>query len=175
MYFAPITFLVRWRMTIWNTIARSLFHFLLCIPSNSSAKTSINWQPTYPPGVSYRFVGNVTNFGAFIDVGVHQDGLVHISAMSDTFIKDPREVVKAGDIVKVKVMEVDAARKRIALSMRMSDDANEQAQQKVSGERPNRSRNQTTKTSFGSGNSNGSQTQGSMADALAAAFKKGKK
>ena len=120
-------------------------------------------------------ITNVTNFGAFVDVGVHQDGLVHISAMSDTFIKDPREVVKAGDIVKVKVMEVDAARKRIALSMRMSDDANEQAEQKVSGERPNRSRNQTTKTSFGSGNSNGGQTQGSMADALAAAFKKGKK
>ena len=132
-------------------------------------------------------ITNVTNFGAFVDVGVHQDGLVHISAMSDTFIKDPREVVKAGDIVKVKVMEVDAQRKRIALSMRMSDDANEQAEQKVSGERPNRSRNQTTKTSFGpgssnnsnrgnsnSGNSNGN-SGGAMADALAAAFKKGKK
>lgn len=132
-------------------------------------------------------ITNVTNFGAFVDVGVHQDGLVHISAMSDTFIKDPREVVKAGDIVKVKVMEVDAARKRIALSMRMSDDANEQAEQKVSGERPNRSRNQTTKTSFGPGSSNNSNRGGSnggnsngnsggaMADALAAAFKKGKK
>ncbi len=120
-------------------------------------------------------ITNVTNFGAFVDVGVHQDGLVHISAMSDTFIKDPREVVKAGDIVKVKVMEVDAARKRIALSMRMSDDANEQAQQKVSGERPNRSRNQTTKTSFGSSNNQGDQAQGAMANALAAAFKKGKK
>ena len=121
-------------------------------------------------------VSSVVNFGAFVDVGVHQDGLVHISAMSDTFIKDPREVVKAGDIVKVKVMEVDAARKRIALSMRMSDDANEQANSKTPGERPNRNnRNQTTKTSFGSGNSNGGQAQGSMADALAAAFKKGKK
>jgi uncharacterized protein len=67
-------------------------------------------------------VTNVTNFGAFIDIGVHQDGLVHISALSDKFVKDPREVVKAGDIVKVKVLEVDIPRKRVALTMRMSDE-----------------------------------------------------
>jgi uncharacterized protein len=54
-------------------------------------------------------VTNVTNFGAFVDIGVHQDGLVHVSAMSNRFVKDPREVVKAGDIVKVKVVEVDLA------------------------------------------------------------------
>jgi len=66
-------------------------------------------------------VTNVTNFGAFVDIGVHQDGLVHISALSNTFVKDPREVVKAGDIVKVKVMEIDAPRKRIALTMRLDD------------------------------------------------------
>jgi len=66
-------------------------------------------------------VTNVTNFGAFVDIGVHQDGLVHISALSHSFVKDPRDVVKAGDIVKVKVMEVDLARKRIALSMRLDD------------------------------------------------------
>ena len=66
-------------------------------------------------------ITNVTNFGAFVDVGVHQDGLVHISALSDTFVKDPHQVVKAGDIVKVKVMEIDVARKRVALTMRMSD------------------------------------------------------
>src|SRR5690606_18082255 len=66
-------------------------------------------------------ITNVTNFGAFVDVGVHQDGLVHISALSNTFVKDPREVVKAGDIVKVKVMEVDVPRKRIGLSMRLED------------------------------------------------------
>jgi uncharacterized protein len=66
-------------------------------------------------------VTNVTNFGAFIDIGVHQDGLVHISALSDKFVKDPREVVKAGDIVKVKVLEVDVPRKRVALTMRMND------------------------------------------------------
>jgi len=68
-------------------------------------------------------VSNVAAFGAFVDVGVHQDGLVHISMMSDKFIDDPREVVKAGDVVKVKVMEVDVQRKRIALSMRMTDSA----------------------------------------------------
>lgn len=64
-------------------------------------------------------VSNVANFGAFVDIGVHQDGLVHVSALADRYVKDPREVVKAGDIVKVRVVEVDAARKRIALSMRL--------------------------------------------------------
>lgn len=66
-------------------------------------------------------VTNVTNFGAFVDIGVHQDGLVHISALSEKFVKNPYEVVKAGDIVKVKVMEVDIPRNRVGLSMRMSD------------------------------------------------------
>jgi protein Tex len=66
-------------------------------------------------------VTNVAAFGAFVDIGVHQDGLVHISAMSKTFIKDPREVVKPGDIVKVKVLEVEVNRKRIALTLRMDD------------------------------------------------------
>jgi len=68
-------------------------------------------------------ITNVTNFGAFVDVGVHQDGLVHISALSNQFVKDPRAVVKAGDIVKVKVMAVDVERKRIGLSMRLTDSA----------------------------------------------------
>ncbi len=67
-------------------------------------------------------VSNVANFGAFVDIGVHQDGLVHISALSTKFVQDPREVVKAGDVVKVKVLEVDAARKRIALTMRLDDE-----------------------------------------------------
>jgi len=66
-------------------------------------------------------VTNVAAFGAFVDIGVHQDGLVHISAMSKTFIKDPREAAKPGDVVKVKVLEVDAPRKRIALTMRLDD------------------------------------------------------
>lgn len=68
-------------------------------------------------------VTNVTNFGAFVDVGVHQDGLVHISALADKFVRDPREVVRAGDVVKVKVLEVDRERRRIALSMRLSDES----------------------------------------------------
>jgi uncharacterized protein len=63
-------------------------------------------------------VTNVTNFGAFVDVGVHQDGLVHISALADHFVRDPRAVVKAGDVVTVRVVEIDLARRRIALSMR---------------------------------------------------------
>ena len=67
-------------------------------------------------------VTNVAAFGAFVDIGVHQDGLVHVSAMSKTFVKDPREVVKPGDIVKVKVMDVEAARRRIALSLRLDDE-----------------------------------------------------
>ena len=67
-------------------------------------------------------VTNVANFGAFVDVGVHQDGLVHISALSNKFVKDPREVVKAGDVVRVKVLEVDLPRQRIALTMRLTDD-----------------------------------------------------
>ncbi len=66
-------------------------------------------------------VSNVANFGAFVDVGVHQDGLVHISALTNKFISDPREVVKAGDIVKVKVMEVDVVRKRISFTMRLDE------------------------------------------------------
>ncbi|GAB1671449.1 Tex family protein [Mannheimia haemolytica] len=66
-------------------------------------------------------VTNVANFGAFVDIGVHQDGLVHISMLSNSFVEDPHTVVKAGDVVKVKVLEVDAARKRIALTMRLDD------------------------------------------------------
>ncbi len=68
-------------------------------------------------------VTNVAAFGAFVDIGVHQDGLVHISALSNTFVKDPHSVVKAGQVVKVKVLEVDEKRKRIALTMRLSDNA----------------------------------------------------
>ena len=73
-------------------------------------------------------VTNVTSFGAFVDIGVHQDGLVHISALAEKFVKDPRDVVKAGDIVRVKVMELDVPRNRIGLSMRLTDSAGEQAQ-----------------------------------------------
>ncbi|MBV2133452.1 RNA-binding transcriptional accessory protein [Pseudomonas sp. MAP12] len=81
-------------------------------------------------------VTNVTNFGAFVDIGVHQDGLVHISALSEKFVKDPYEVVKAGDIVKVKVMEVDIPRNRVGLSMRMGDTPGEKVDSPRSGGKP---------------------------------------
>ncbi len=80
-------------------------------------------------------VTNVTNFGAFVDVGVHQDGLVHISAMSHQFIDNPAKVVKAGDIVKVKIMEVDVARKRIGMSMRLDDQPGEEKSENKPGNR----------------------------------------
>lgn len=67
-------------------------------------------------------VSNVAAFGAFVDIGVHQDGLVHISALSNQYVNNPRDIVKAGDVVKVKVLEVDIVRKRIALTMRLDED-----------------------------------------------------
>ena len=73
-------------------------------------------------------VTNVAAFGAFVDIGVHQDGLVHVSAMSKNFVKDPREVVKPGDIVRVKVLEVDKPRKRIALTLRLDDEVGSKAE-----------------------------------------------
>ncbi|MEV8565014.1 Tex family protein [Streptomyces sp. NPDC051322] len=83
-------------------------------------------------------VTNVAAFGAFVDIGVHQDGLVHVSALSRTFVKDPRDVVKSGDIVKVKVMDVDIPRKRISLTLRLDDEAAPKSA--GGGERPERSR-----------------------------------
>lgn len=80
-------------------------------------------------------ISNVANFGAFVDIGVHQDGLVHISALSDTYVKDPRDVVRVGQTVQVKVVEVDIARKRIGLTMRLNDEA----PQRSSGDRRGRS------------------------------------
>ncbi|MBD3898097.1 RNA-binding transcriptional accessory protein [Halomonas sp. ML-15] len=88
-------------------------------------------------------VTNVTHFGAFVDVGVHQDGLVHISALSHKFVEDPRSVVKAGDIVKVKVMSVDLERARIGLSMRLDDQPGEQTSQgarQARSDKPSRKR-----------------------------------
>ncbi|WP_420194994.1 Tex family protein [Marinobacter sp. GH_1] len=116
-------------------------------------------------------VTNVTNFGAFVDIGVHQDGLVHISALSHTFVKDPREVVKAGDIVKVKVMEVDIPRKRIGLSMRMDDQPGAETQAKPArGADRNAGRSGGRKPQGGQG-----QTQGAMAGALAQALASARK
>src|SRR5690606_34877498 len=83
--------------------------------------TSLN--DLHPGMILEGVVTNVANFGAFIDIGVHQDGLVHISARSDTFVKEPRDVVRVGQTVKGKVQEVDPARKRIGLTMRLNDDS----------------------------------------------------
>jgi uncharacterized protein len=103
-------------------------------------------------------VTNVTNFGAFVDIGVHQDGLVHISALTNRYVSDPREVVKAGDIVKVKVVEVDLPRKRIALTMRLDDEVTiSKPQQKERQEQPNRKpapRSATTEKPQSSGDNN---------------------
>ena len=109
-------------------------------------------------------VTNVTNFGAFVDIGVHQDGLVHISALSDRFVDDPRSIVKAGDIVKVKVIEVDIARKRIALSMRLDDTATPKQDSSRSANNKVSNKNQSAAT----------LTNSAMGNAFAAAFKKGK-
>ena len=114
-------------------------------------------------------VTNVTNFGAFVDVGVHQDGLVHISALSHTFVKDPHTVVKAGDIVKVLVMEVDAQRKRIALSMRLDDKPGES----TSGvNNTPKTKNRPAKTSFSDAGFKDKVKEGTMAALFAQAMKK---
>ncbi|WNN44634.1 Tex family protein [Winslowiella toletana] len=118
-------------------------------------------------------VTNVTNFGAFVDIGVHQDGLVHISSLSDKFIDDPHKVVKAGDIVKVKVMEVDLQRKRIALTMRLDEQPGESnvraggngKSAARDGGRPAQGKPRPKASQTPAGNS-------AMGDALAAAFGK---
>ncbi|MDQ2165815.1 RNA-binding transcriptional accessory protein [Vibrio sp. V09_P4A23P171] len=119
-------------------------------------------------------VSNVANFGAFVDIGVHQDGLVHISALTDRFIADPREVVKAGDIVKVKVMEVDVQRKRIALSMRLNDEPGQDNRSQRSG-----ATSSNTRSHQNSGQPQRRreepQQNAAMGGAFAAAFAKAKK
>jgi len=120
-------------------------------------------------------VTNVTNFGAFVDIGVHQDGLVHISALSHTFVKDPREVVKAGDIVKVKVMDVDIPRKRIALTMRMDDQPGEKNEGKpMAANRSGASRKGGNRNTS-NGGSGQKSPQGAMAGALAQALASARK
>lgn len=116
-------------------------------------------------------VSNVANFGAFVDIGVHQDGLVHISALTDRFVSDPREVVKAGDIVKVKVMEVDVQRKRIALSMRMKDEPGQDNR----AQRSSAPRSQGRQSQGGQRRREEPQQNGAMGGAFAAAFAKAKK
>ena len=114
-------------------------------------------------------VTNVTNFGAFVDIGVHQDGLVHISSLADKFVDDPHKVVKAGDIVKVKVMEVDLQRKRIALTMRLDEQPGESNSRRSS----NNTREQKKPSAAPRGRNNAASAGNSaMGDALSAAFGK---
>ncbi|SFL31622.1 uncharacterized protein SAMN03159423_1116 [Bradyrhizobium sp. NFR13] len=115
-------------------------------------------------------VTNVAAFGAFVDIGVHQDGLVHISAMSKTFIKDPREVVKSGDIVKVKVLEVEVARKRIALTLRMDDPVGAKADRPQADRGPRFNERQMTSRGPAKQESSGG---GAFAEALRRAAEKG--
>ncbi|MCL9669221.1 RNA-binding transcriptional accessory protein [Rosenbergiella epipactidis] len=112
-------------------------------------------------------VTNVTNFGAFVDIGVHQDGLVHISSLANRFVSDPHEVIKTGEIVKVKVLEVDLGRKRIALTMRLDEQPGEtQSRRSAAPEKASpKPARQPSRQASTQGNS-------AMGDALAAAFKK---
>jgi uncharacterized protein len=114
-------------------------------------------------------VTNVAAFGAFVDIGVHQDGLVHISAMSKNFIKDPREVVKPGDIVKVKVLDVEVARKRIALTLRLDD---ETAKSGRPAEAASRGGSQASKASRAQRQPQENSTGGALAEALRRASEK---
>lgn len=122
-------------------------------------------------------VTNVTNFGAFVDIGVHQDGLVHISSLADKFVDDPHKVVKAGDIVKVKVMEVDLQRKRIALTMRLDEQPGEGGSRRSSPERtPDRQRPANNNARQARNDKKpDSGNNSAMGDALAAAFGKMKR
>ncbi|GLT20389.1 RNA-binding transcriptional accessory protein [Vibrio zhanjiangensis] len=128
----------------------------------------VNQMSDLEPGMILEgVVSNVANFGAFVDIGVHQDGLVHISALTDRFVSDPREVVKAGDIVKVKVMEVDVQRKRIGLSMRLTDEPGQDNRSQRSAP-TNKNQGRASSRSNESANN-------AMGGAFAAAFAKAKK
>jgi uncharacterized protein len=106
-------------------------------------------------------VTNVAAFGAFVDIGVHQDGLVHVSAMSRNFVKDPRDVVKSGDVVRVKVMDVDIPRKRISLTLRLDDEP----QRGTSGDQQRNQKQQRGQKGGGRPDARPA-AGGSMADAL---------
>src|SRR5690606_1895559 len=114
-------------------------------------------------------VTNVTNFGAFVDIGVHQDGLVHISSLTDKFVSDPHQVVKAGDVVKVKVLDVEVARKRIALTMRMDEQPQPKTAEKAAP-RPQNNRSSAQPRQVKPADSNAA-----MGNAFAEAFAKLKK
>ncbi|MFY0991067.1 Tex family protein [Halomonas sp. C05BenzN] len=120
-------------------------------------------------------VTNVTHFGAFVDIGVHQDGLVHISALSDRFVEDPRTVVKAGDIVRVKVMSVDLERARIGLSMRLDDQPGEEGGRPRQGSGDDRRRGKDKASRRGGRPAEPGTQSGGQMGALGAALLKAKK
>lgn len=127
------------------------------------------------PGMTLEgVVSNVAAFGAFVDIGVHQDGLVHVSALSDKFVSDPREVVKAGDIVKVKVLEVDVPRKRISLTMRLHDEVTAVAPAaKTQSTKPTAAKAKQPRRNHSSASHNAASS--AMGSAFAEAFAKAKK
>jgi protein Tex len=120
-------------------------------------------------------VTNVAAFGAFVDVGVHQDGLVHVSAMSKRFVQNPRDVVKPGDVVRVKVLDVDLPRKRISLTLRLDDPTEGQAGRRPASERPagrDRERDRQRDRDRGRRGSQPRQGRGEPTGALAEAFRR---
>ena len=120
-------------------------------------------------------ITNGTNFGAFVDIGVHQDGLVHISVMADKFVKDPHHIVKTGEVVKVKVMDIDVKRNRIALSMRLTEEVERKAPapKKEAGTnkaQPNRSHSNNSQANRSKGNNRQTNKAPAGNTAMAEAF-----
>jgi uncharacterized protein len=137
----------------------------------ASFKEGVEEMKDLQPGMLLEgVVTNVANFGAFVDIGVHQDGLVHVSALADRFVKDPREVVKPGDIVKVKVLEVDLKRKRISLTMRLHDEAAKRPP--AQGDRPLTQRDRQHMTDRPKAGPKAGAPSKAPDNALAAAFSK---
>ena len=120
-------------------------------------------------------VTNVTNFGAFVDIGVHQDGLVHVSALADKFVEDPHDVVKPGDIVKVKVLDVDKPRKRISLTMRLDDRHQDKPAAGAPADKPRNRKGGQRPGGKQRGGQQQSQSQGALGAAFAKAFEQQKK
>ena len=148
----------------------------------ASFREGVNDLKDLEPGMGLEgVVTNVTNFGAFVDVGVHQDGLVHISMLADRFVKDPHQIVKTGDVVRVRVLEVDVPRKRISLTMRLDEPAAKQPSESAVDRGAQRKSGHSGKGGGGKRQAGKQQTgkqqagrtpAGAMANAFAEALKK---
>jgi uncharacterized protein len=166
--------------TVRDILASSRSRAATRAPSSAprpSARASRSWRSS-TPGDDPRGRGHQRhgNFGAFVDIGVHQDGLVHISVLSNRFVKDPREVVKAGDIVKVKVLEVDVKRRRVALSMRLDEPAGSREAQRDGrhdGRGAPRDARHDGRGARNPGRTEDARDGGVMADALKRALQRG--